>query len=217
MTISQAFFVKKSWKKYLPAALGVAIVVIALVAAMLLKKFFHIEKAEQKKQIQQITVVTPPPPPPPPPKEEIKEPEVKEEIPEETPPDAAPDNEAEASAGEDLGVDAEGGAGSDGFGLVGKKGGRGLLGGSGYEQNVRQEINEAILQNERLKRMEYVAIVSLRLADNGEFETFDVEMVSGNSDAKAFIEDVLRKKKRMSKARPLEAASFVKLRIKSIL
>ncbi len=208
---------KKTWMKYLPAAIGLAMVVVAVAVALLLKSFFHVEKTEQKKQIQQITVITPPPPPPPPPKEEIEEPEVKEEIPEEAPPEAAPTNEAEAPAGEELGVDADGSAGGDGFGLVGKKGGRGLLGGSGYEQSVRQEINEAILQHERLKHMEYVAIVSLRLADSGEFESYDVEIVSGSNDAKTLIDEVLRKKKRMAKPRPLEAASFVKLRIKSIL
>ncbi len=208
---------RNSWLKHLPAIIGVAIVVVALTAAVLLKKFFHIDKAEQKKQIQQVTIVTPPPPPPPPPKEEIKEPEVKEEIPEEAPEEAAPDNEAEAPAGADLGVDAEGGAGGDGFGLIGKKGGRGLLGGSGYEQTVRQEINEAVLENQRLKHMEYIAIVSLKLADSGEFEKVDVEVVSGDGEAKSLIEDVLRKKHRMSKPRPLEPASLAKLRIKSVL
>src|SRR5690606_22501563 len=187
------------------------------VAGLLLKDLFHIDKGEQKKQIQQITVIAAPPPPPPPPKEEIEEPEVEEEIPEEQLEEAAPDNDAEAPAGEDLGVEGEGGAGSDGFGLVGKKGGRGLLGGSGYEQVVRQEINEAIIENERLKRLEYVAIVNLKLRDNGEFEAFDVELVSGDAEAKALLEEILRKKRRMSKQRPLEAASLIKLRVKSVL
>lgn len=206
----------KSWLKYLPAAIGVTIVIGAVIAALLLKSFFHVEKSEPRKQIQQITIIAPPPPPPPP-KEEIKEPEVKEEIPEEKLEEAAPENEAEAPAGEDLGVDADGAAGSDGFGLVGKKGGHGLLGGSGYEQAVRQEINEAIIENQRLKHMQYVAIVNLKLSDSGEFETFDIEMISGDSEAKAMIEETLRKKRRMSKPRPLEAASLVKLRIKSVL
>lgn len=206
----------KPWLKYLPAVIGTTIVIAAVFAAMLLKSFFHVEKSEQRKQIQQITIIAPPPPPPPP-KEEIKEPEVKEEIPEEKLDEAAPENDAEAPAGEDLGVDADGSAGSDGFGLVGKKGGHGLLGGSGYEQVVRQEINEAIIENQRLKHMQYVAIVNLKLSDSGEFESFDVEMVSGDSEVKAMLEETLRKKRRMSKPRPLEAASLVKLRIKSVL
>ena len=208
---------KKTWLKYLPAALIAVVVIIALIVALLLKQFFHVEKSEQKKQIQQVTLIAPPPPPPPPPQEEIKEPEVKEDIPEEQPEEAAPNNDADAPAGEDLGVDAEGGAGGDGFGLVGKKGGRGLLGGSGYEQVVRQEINEAIIENTRLKHLEYVAVVNLALSDSGEFEKFDIELISGDAEAKALLEEVLRKKHRMSKPRPLEAANSVKLRIKSVL
>lgn len=207
----------KTWLKYMPAALIAVVLVIALTVALLLKQFFHIEKSEQKKQIQQVTLIAPPPPPPPPPQEEIKQPEVKEDIPEEKPQEAAPTNEADAPAGEDLGVDADGTAGGDGFGLVGKKGGRGLLGGSGYEQTVRQEINEAIVENPRLKHLAYVAVLNLALSDSGEFEKFDVELVSGDAEAKTLLEDVLRKKKRMSKARPLEAASLIKLRVKSVL
>jgi protein TonB len=209
---------KKNWRRHLPFALGVIAVLAALAIGILFKEMFQLEKAEQKKQIQQVTIIAPPPPPPPP-KEEIREPEVTEEIPEEQPEAAAPDDNSEdAPAGETLGVDAEGGAGGDGFGLVGRKGGRGLLGGiGGYEQVVRQEINEAVVGHERLRHMEYVAIVSLRLADSGEFEKFDIEMVSGGDEARALLEEVLRRKQRISRPRPLEAASLVRLRVKSIL
>lgn len=207
----------RKWLKHLPMVLGALIVVVAIVGALLLKQFFHIDKSDTKKQIQQITVISPPPPPPPPPEEEIKQPEVVEEIPQDQPEEAAPDNDAEAPAGEELGVDADGSAGGDGFGLVGKKGGRGLLGGGGYEQSVRQEVNEAILENPRLKHMEYTAVINLKLSDSGEFERFDIEIVSGDSAAKALLDEVLRKKHRMTKPRPLEAASLVKLRIKSVL
>lgn len=208
---------KRKWLKYLPMAIGALIIIVAIVAALLLKQFFHVDKSDTKKQIQQITIISPPPPPPPPPQEEIKQPEVEEEIPQDQPEEAAPDNDAEAPAGEDLGVDADGTAGGDGFGLVGKKGGHGLLGGGGYEQSVRQEINEAILESPRLKHMEYIAVINLKLSDSGEFEKFDIEIVSGDKEAKALLDEVLRKKHRMTKPRPLEAASLVKLRIKSVL
>ncbi|MFT3930557.1 MAG: TonB C-terminal domain-containing protein [Spongiibacteraceae bacterium] len=203
------------WVKHLPALGIAAFAVLAVVGVFLLKHFFQGDNTPQKKMIQQITVITPPPPPPPPPPEQIKQPELKEQIKEaETPPDKPQEQSADKSPA----VEQDPNASGDGPTIAaGTGGGIGRGFGGSYEQSVRQEINEAIVQHERLKRMEYIAIVSLRLADNGDFETVDVEMVSGNSDAKAFIEDVLRKKKRMSKPRPLEAASFVKLRIKSIL
>ncbi len=218
VSLNQSTEKRSRWLRYLPAAVAVSVIVIAIVMVLLLKSFFHKEKAEPKKQIQQVTIIAPPPPPPPPPpKEDIPEPEVQEEILEEAPTEAAPDNESDASAGEDLGVDAEGSAGGDSFGLVGKKGGRGLLGGSGYEQVVRQEINEAIVEHSRLKRMEYVAVISVRISDSGAFEKFDVELISGDEEVKALLEEVLRKKQSMSKPRPMEAASLVKLRVKSVL
>jgi protein TonB len=62
-------------------------------------------------------------------KEEIIDPEPKNESP--SPPNA--DNQDNAPAGDKLGLDAEGAAGNDAFGLVGKKGGRSLLaGGNGF-------------------------------------------------------------------------------------
>lgn len=207
----------KQWMKKLPLLLAVLALVAVVGGAVWLSKSFHKEPAEQKKMVQQVTIMTPPPPPPPPP-EPVKQPELKEEeiVPEEatdTPPEPGPDESASA----DLGVDAEGGAGGDSFGLVGKKGGRGILGGGGYEQLVRQEINEFILENPRLKHMEYVATITLHIADSGEFEQFDVELISGDPEALAVLKKALAEKRRLSRARPLEAASLVKLRVKSVL
>lgn len=205
------------WLKSL-LALAVGFLLLAIAGGVFwLSKYAKKEPPPQKKMIQQVTIVTPPPPPPPPP-EPVKQPEIKEEeIPKEavteTPPEAGP----EQSSSPDLGVDAEGGAGGDGFGLVGKKGGRGLLGGGGYEQVVRQEINEIILENERLKHMAYVATITLRIGDGGELEQVHVELVSGEREAFELLKKILEEKRKLSRPRPLEAASLVKLRVKSVL
>jgi len=206
----------KQWLKFLPAAAIVILVVIALVVGLYLKKLFHTDEPQQKKMVQQITMLNPPPPPPPPPpKEEIKEPEVKEEpIKEETeaPPQDSPDEAAppEAAAGAAVG--------NDGFGL-GKNTGRGWGSGTGgaYEQHVRQEINEMITESARLKHMDYVAMLTLKIGDGGEFEQSEVEIVSGDKQAGDIIRKILADKRKLTKPRPLEAASVVKLRIKSVL
>jgi periplasmic protein TonB len=208
---------KKNWMKYLPALLGALIVIAAVVAMLLVGRLLHKDKVEQKKMVQQVTILNPPLPPPPPPPQE-KPPEVKEEeIPPEEVEEAAPDNAQEEAPGQDLGVDAEGAAGGDSFGLVGKKGGRGILGGGGYEQFVRQEINEFIVEEPRLKHMAYVANVTLQISDSGEFEKFDVELVSGDQEALQILKKIIADKRRLSRPKPLEAASLVKLRIKSVL
>lgn len=206
----------KKWLKHLPVIIGAGLVLIALTVGLLLKSAFHTDEGPQKKMVQQITMITPPPPPPPPPpKEEIKEPEVKEEpIKEETeaPPQDTPDQSPAPEA-------AEGAAtGNDGFGL-GKNTGRGwgTGGGGGYEQYVRQEINELVTENARLKRMDYVAMLTLEIGAGGELERCDVEIVAGDQTAGEILKKLLNDKRKLSKPRPLEAASVVKLRVKSVL
>ncbi len=101
-------------------------------------------------KVQQISIVQPPPPPPPPPQFEEPPEEKIEEIAE---PEPAPEPEPvaeEPPPGAELGVDAEGVAGSDGFGLRAKKGGRGLIGGGGgsaivwYGQKLGGELSAAL-------------------------------------------------------------------------
>ena len=86
-------------------------------------------------------------------KEEFIDPGVQNEVPENS------DSKDNMPAGDSLGVDGEGGAGSDGFGLVGKKGGRSILAGgpgggkasllskfSGYTQIVTSEIRKKVMK-----------------------------------------------------------------------
>jgi protein TonB len=191
---------------------------IGLIFGMLwLKKNFADDTAPKKKMIQQITVVTPPPPPPPPPPK-IQEPEKVEEQPiEEQIEEALPDQGEDAPAGEELGVDADGSAGSDGFGLRAKKGGRGLLGGGGYFVGVKQELNEYLVKHPKLKHMEYVAVVNIWIADSGEFERYEVSLKSGNPDAELLLTQALSAMKRVNKPRPLELKKHVSFRLSSVL
>jgi protein TonB len=168
--------------------------------------------------VQQVTIMTPPPPPPPPPPqpEEMKEPEIKEEpIKDET--EAPPNDEQQEDApSNEASADAQ--SGNDVFGQQKNTGrGWGTGRGGGYEQLVRAEINEFITDNDRLKRLDYIAEVTLRIAQSGEFEQFDVKIVSGDQEAGDLIRTVLKNKRKLAKPRPLEAPSVVKLRVKSVL
>jgi len=117
--------------------IGVICSVLVVAVVLLLKVMLSDSGSMKKTRISTVTLLKPPPPPEV--KEKLPEPEVvkqeqKVETPIQTPQDA-PQNDQPADntpPGADLGVDAEGSAGSDGFGLVGKKGGRALtLGGGG--------------------------------------------------------------------------------------
>lgn len=149
-------------------------------------------------EIQVVELVRPPPPPPkveePPPPPEIEE-EV--DLPE---PEPAPDlNDApdEPPPGEQLGLDAEGVAGSDGFGLVGNKGGRGLVGSSGgsayqfYANRLKSELLSALAEVEELRRQGYKIDISLWVGSDGLIERARLDGSTGNRSLDVRLEQML--------------------------
>jgi protein TonB len=207
---------QKKWAVGIGGSLAVSVIVGIILGGFWLKNHYAGDDSPQKKQIQQITVLTPPPPPPPPPPPKMQEPEIEEQQPiEEQIEDALPDQGEDAPAGEELGVDADGSAGSDGFGLRAKKGGRGLLGGGGYYANVKQELNEYLLKHPQLKYMEYVAVITLWIGDKGTFDRYEIKMQSGDAEAEVLLNKAIAEMRRVSKPRPFEVGNRVSLRLTS--
>jgi outer membrane biosynthesis protein TonB len=160
---------KKHRKKRLVAAWvvpGVIVLFLVGLVGFLVKIMMSDDSGPRRQKITSVTLLKPPAPEPP--KEKLPEPEPPKEIPKqtiETPMEAPQQSPAQSAepgppAGADLGVDADGGAGGDGFGLVGKKGGRSItLGGGGgtglnrlalnakygwYTQKVQDEIKRQV-------------------------------------------------------------------------
>jgi periplasmic protein TonB len=189
---------KKHFRVYLPRILGgilLAVVVGLMIYFVVSLKGGKAEKKEKKPQ--QVTLVKPPPPPPPPPKIE-KPPEppkekIEEPVPEPEPEPEEPLPDVEEAPPGDLGLDAEGGAGSDGFGLVGRKGGKGLFGGGGgspfvgYGKKVGNEIKEILSENEKLRKKAYSVVIKLWFEGDGSVKK--IELARGSSDPK--IDDQL--------------------------
>lgn len=129
---------EKGEKKGAALTWGLMAVVVAMLGAgaYFVKTVLSDDDAQRRKPIAIVTLMKPPPPPQvkEKPLEQPKEIKQKEEIVdpaqqnEPTPRDNDQDN---PPAGDRLGLDAEGGAGSDAFGLIGKKGGRSLIAGEG--------------------------------------------------------------------------------------
>lgn len=159
-----------------------------------------------------MTLIKPPPPPkikekPPEPEikkeEEIIEPEV-EELPPEDMDDQAQDD---VPPGDELGLDADGSAGSDAFGLKAKKGGRALIGGpfgshsllrkyAWYTQiiqtEIRKKVDDHMERNGGLPKGELQALVQLVLDDAGNIVSYRLYRSSGNRDMDAAVEEALR-------------------------
>jgi outer membrane biosynthesis protein TonB len=127
---------KKSSSQTVWIISGVVVLVFLLAGAGFLM-LLSSEDPEKKSRVAVVALLKPPPPlkekalPPlkeKPPEPEIQKKEIVEEVREIAKPDEPPSEKAENKpAGDQLGLDAQGGAGADSFGLVGKKGGRDLL------------------------------------------------------------------------------------------
>lgn len=186
---------RKRSLRYLPAAIGV---LLSLLIGLLIYLFKDkLDKPVQTRRVVQQIAIVPPPPPPPPPEVKPPEPEIEEEKIEEPKPEPEPEPEAEAPPpGEDLGVDAEGGAGSDGFGLVGKKGGQGLIGGGGaggnariwQAQQIQRQITEALqhLLDGEVRRLNWSARVNTWIGADGRVR-IEFADVSGDAGAEAAL------------------------------
>lgn len=175
---------------------GALVLSLIFYGIVLLREKFAKPETTPKKIVQQITLLTPPPPPPPPPEPPKPEEQVEEEIPDETPPETPPDqpNSDQPPAGADLGVDAEGGAGGDGFGLVGRKGGRDFMASTGsgsYTGAIKEKINSLLSDDDQLKYMKYSAKLKIWIAGDGKVERFEVEQVVGDKNAKMLIEKAM--------------------------
>lgn len=205
-------------KKWLPYA-GAAVLVLVLggvsVAAI---RNMSGTSAPQQPLVQQISIVMPPPPPPPPPEMERPEPEMEELEIEELEPVAA-DDSAEAP-GEELGLDADGVAGGDAFGLKAKKGGRGLLGGGDpnawYAGILQRELQRLLSNDESIRGLgEYSVIVSISLSDEGYVQ--DSQLLSGSNNPKldAALRSVLSAGVRLSREPPADLPQPIRLRISS--
>jgi len=133
--------------------------------------------------VQQISIIQPPPPPPPKLKE--PEPEIEDiELDEPPEPELADDmSDMDEPLGEELGLDADGVAGADDFGLVGKKGGRGLIGGdphAWYGGVMSRELQKIFSNIDEIRRGNYSVVVSIWLTPDGYVE--DSKLLSGTDD-----------------------------------
>ena len=182
-------------------------------------------KPTRRQAVQQISLLKPPPPPPPPkPEEKPPEPEIKKEevkIDEPKQPDEAPKPaENEPPAGKDLGVDADGAAGGDNFGLVGRKGGRDLLGGvggkyAGFSNLLRQQIQASLARDKQLRALDYKVVVKLWLSREGRVERYELAGSTGNPDTDKAINQALANLPSMHESPPEDMPQPVKLRVTS--
>ncbi len=209
-------------KSYLIGGAGLLVLTILIFGLI---RYFENREQPQKRErkIQAITMVKPPPPPPPPPKVEKPpepEPEQKIEQQSEPEPEELPEVADEPPAG-DLGLDAEGSAGSDGFGLAARKGGKGLFGGGNgspfawFGNLIKNDIQELISGNEDLRAKDYSIVVKLWLENDGSVKRFELASSSSDPDIDSLLKKIIGSYVKVGQPPPPGMEQPVKLQITS--
>ncbi len=210
---------KRKFRHFPVILFGILASILGVVAVSYMRGLLSGGAPPTKKVVQEIHVIRPPPPPdtpppPPPPPEEkvdVSEPQDK--------PDPTPSNEPPPS--EHLGLDAEGGAGGDEFGLVGNKGGRDLVGGGGgnaytwYAGLLKSEILDSLQTESSVRAGGYTVIVRVWVRSDGTIDHVKIAQSSGDRQRDQMIEAALSRITRLSQAPPADMPEPISLRIVS--
>ena len=204
--------------RFLPLIIGcVAVTTIGGGAIALMRNFLQSTPSAPKQLVQQVQLIRPPPPPPDLPPPPPPPPEEKVDVPEDKP-DPTPSNEP--PPGEQLGLDAEGSAGGDDFGLAARKGGRDLLASGGnaytwYAGLLKQEILGQLSSEKRARSGDYSVVVRVWVRNDGTIDRVRIAQSSGNHERDQAIEAALSRIARLSQAPPADMPEPISLRIVS--
>jgi protein TonB len=216
---------------------GAAVMVLLLggAATMAMKMLSAEDTQRRQRAVQSVTLLKPPPPPPPekikekPPEPEIKKEEIIEHKQVEKPQEQPQEAKDAPPPGDRLGLDAEGGSGADGFGLLANKGGAALIGsgagGGGGNLMGKYGWYAAIIQND-LRRLlqEYMeknggipegsckVSLQIKLDDQGRVLSYKVVDACGNSRVDEAVNRVLQSA-RISEPPPGDMPKSIKIRI----
>jgi len=209
------------WTRSMPLLAGILVTATAGGAAVYyIQKFISSPPPQPKKLVQTVQLIRPPPPPrierpPEPPKvDEEKIPE-----PEQPTPDAPAD---QPPAGDLLGLDAEGGAGSDGFGLIGKKGGRDLLATGGdrfawYSGVLKDDLLSFLSGNQIIRQRAYSVNIRLWLDGRGAVTRVSLSSSTGDRDLDRELQTLLGSLAKVAQAPPADMPQPVQIRLVSRL
>jgi protein TonB len=172
-----------------------------------------------KQVVQEIHLIRPPPPPPdqPPPPPPPEEQKLNIPDPQQLP-DPTPSNQPPPAA--NLGLDAEGGAGGDAFGLVGNKGGRDITatGGSAfawYAGLLKDQVQNLLNTDKQVRNGPFRVLLRAWVSQDGTVQKMEIMRGSGNADRDRAIQADLLQIKHMSQARPAGMPDVISLEVRA--
>jgi len=208
---------KPGMRRALPGiAIGAALLLVGVGIVAFATQFLG-QDAKPQKKVVQVQVFRPPPPPPPkieeppppPPPEEVK-------LPDPQPVADAPDVPDMPGP---LGLDADGVAGSDAFGLVGRRGGNDLIGGDGRYRSYANRVKDAVLDyltsRDDIRKESYSIVVRVWIGADGRVGRYEIVGSSGDHKLDEALQGALASMTDVGGAPPDGMPQPVRLRIKS--
>jgi protein TonB len=198
---------------------GVFAVVLIAGFVWFVRTMMAAKTGKSERQIQTVQVIRPPPPPPPdqppPPPPEKTEEQLPKDKPEEPPPDNEP-----PPAGP-LGLDAQGAAGEDAFGLAARAGGGDLVGGNGtaafawYTNRLRDAIRDKLSADGRIGSRRFSLSVLVWIEADGRIKQVKALSSTGDGALDKAIESDVNSLQKLSDSPPLEMPQPIRVQIVS--
>jgi periplasmic protein TonB len=211
--VDQRSTVRRNASRLLGVLVGILLLLgfIGFVHTMMAAK-----SGKTTRQVQMVQIIRPPPPPPdqppPPPPEKAPE-QLPKDVPEPTPdqPDQAPD--------QPLGLDADGSAGGDAFGLAARRGGGDLIGGTGsapfawYTNRMRDAIKDRLAAAPCTKSAKGSVSTRVLVAADGRIKQIKLVAGTGNVQVDECVDKVLESMTTVGDAPPPGMPEQVNLRV----
>ena len=171
------------------------------------------------RQVQIVQVIRPPPPPPeeppppPPPPQKAPDPLPKDQ------PDPQPEQQPDQAPQQPLGVDAEGSAGGDAFGLAARRGGSDLIGGTGtapfawYTNRMRDAIKDKLSGAPCTKSAKGSLSTRIVVGTDGGIKQIKLTSSTGNAKIDECVDKVLASITTIGDAPPSGMPEQVNLRV----
>jgi protein TonB len=209
----------KGTQRRLVARIATALCGTLLIAgfAWFVHTMMGLKSSKPQRVVQTVQIIRPPPPPPPdqpppPPPERTEEPLPRDEPPP-TPdqPDQAPD--------QPLGIDADGSAGGDAFGLAARHGGADLIGGTGsapfawYTNRMRDAIKERLVAAPCTKSAKGSLSTRVLVGADGRVKQIKLTTSTGNTRVDECVDRVLASITTLGEAPPPGMPEQVNLRV----
>ncbi len=201
----------------LVGAVGAVLLLLSFV--WFVRTMMSANTGKPQRQVEVVQLIRPPPPPPPPPDQPPPPPPVKtdEPLPKDEP-EPAPDN-TPAPADQPLGLDAEGSAGGDAFGLAARHGGSDLVGGTGrapfgsYTGRVVDAIRERLAGTACAKAARGSLSVHVLTEADGKIKQVQLATTTGSPKVDQCIDNALTSMPAMSDPLPAGMPEQINVKI----